>query len=74
MAIVLAVCSIPAMFMVEINMLDGFQPSEDVFMILIAATILNLIHLVFIYFLLKGLMELAPKVIYRSLRQRPKNN
>lgn len=61
MAIVLAVCSIPAMLMVEINMLDGFQPSEDVFMILIAATILNLIHLVFIYFLLKGLMELATK-------------
>lgn len=60
-AIVLAGCSIPAMFMVEINLLDGFQPSEDVFMILIAATILTLIHLVFIYFFLKGLMELAVK-------------
>lgn len=57
--IILAVLSIPAIFKMEINLLDGFQVTPMTLILLLFSTILSLLHIAFVFYLLNGFAELA---------------
>ncbi|WP_062106177.1 hypothetical protein [Bacillus niameyensis] len=71
-AIILAIVSIPAMFMREISLSEGFEPSSDVFTLLLGSTAIQLLALIFIYFLFQGLIELASKYHFNELAKKTK--
>ncbi|MBS4198071.1 hypothetical protein KHA93_00155 [Bacillus sp. FJAT-49732] len=73
-AILLGVASIPTYFIGEINILEGFIPSTSTILILASSSIMTLIHLVLIYYLLKGSIELANQHKQESLANTTKNN
>ncbi|MBS4220577.1 hypothetical protein KHA96_19955 [Bacillus sp. FJAT-49711] len=73
LAIILAILSIPEYFIGEINILEGFVSPTSTFLILMASSILSLIHLAFIYFLLQGCIELANHHQNQTLAKTTKN-
>ncbi|MCR2823432.1 hypothetical protein [Lederbergia panacisoli] len=73
LAIILGILTIPEYFMGEINILEGIAPSTSTILILIASSILSLIHIAFIYYLLQGCIEIANQYQNLPLAKTTKN-
>ena len=61
MAVFLAIVSIPAMFLGEVNLLNGFNPSAFTISFLVVSTILGLLHIATIYHMIRGLIDIAER-------------
>ncbi|KAB2328541.1 hypothetical protein F7731_25295 [Cytobacillus depressus] len=58
-SIILTVFSLVTIFQGPSIPLEEFQPSKKIFLIIVFSTILGLLHLALIYFIVRGLIEMA---------------
>lgn len=58
-AVTLSIFSFLAMFQIPVNLLEGFQPTGSILLMLLATAILSLIHILLVSFAITGLIEIS---------------